>query len=150
MVLLKETWRYVASMRLSRLVSSLFFIAVIILTTYYLAKDGALLSSSVSSTIVPSVDAESEKVKAYLEAQSDIAHRALGLISEEEWRQASELCPAVNSEVGPDFKKRLEELLRVKHSVQVELRGLEKQRTTLQVEREKLNVIYKLNNQKTF
>ena len=136
MVLLKETWRYVASMRLSRLVSSLFFIAVIILTTYYLAKDGALLSSSVSSTIVPSVDAESEKVKAYLEAQSDIAHRALGLISEEEWRQASELCPAVNSEVGPDFKKRLEELLRVKHSVQVELRGLEKQRTTLQVERE--------------
>ena len=146
MVLLKETWRYVASMRLSRLVSSLFFIAVIILTMYYLAKDGALLSSSVSSTIVPSVDAESEKVKAYLEAQSDIAHRALGLISEEEWRQASELCPAVNSEVGPDFKKRLEELLRVKHSVQVELRGLEKQRTTLQVEREKLNVIYKLNN----
>ena len=146
MVLLKETWRYVASMRLSRLVSSLFFIAVIILTTYYLAKDGALLSSSVSSTIVPSVDAESEKVKAYLEAQSDIAHRALGLISEEEWRQASELCPAVHSEVGPDFKKRLEELLRVKHSVQVELRGLEKQRTTLQVEREKLNVIYKLNN----
>ena len=146
MVLLKETWRYVASMRLSRLVSSLFFIAVIILTTYYLAKDGALLSSSVSSTIVPSVDAESEKVKAYLEAQSDIAHRALGLISEEEWRQASELCPAVKSEVGPDFKKRLEELLRVKHSVQVELRGLEKQRTTLQVEREKLNVIYKLNN----
>ena len=146
MVLLKETWRYVAGMRLSRLVSSLFFIAVIILTTYYLAKDGALLSSSVSSTIVPSVDAESEKVKAYLEAQSDIAHRALGLISEEEWRQASELCPAVNSEVGPDFKKRLEELLRVKHSVQVELRGLEKQRTTLQVEREKLNVIYKLNN----
>ena len=146
MVLLKETWRYVASMRLSRLVSSLFFIAVIILTTYYLAKDGALLSSSVSSTIVPSVDAESEKVKAYLEAQSDIAHRALGLISEEEWRQASELCPAVNSEVGPDFKKRLEELLRVKHSVQVELRGLEKQRTTLQVEREKLNVIYKLTN----
>ena len=146
MVLLKETWRYVASMRLSRLVSSLFFIAVIILTTYYLAKDGVLLSSSVSSTIVPSVDAESEKVKAYLEAQSDIAHRALGLISEEEWRQASELCPAVNSEVGPDFKKRLEELLRVKHSVQVELRGLEKQRTTLQVEREKLNVIYKLNN----
>ena len=146
MVLLKETWRYVASIRLSRLASSLFFIAVIILTTYYLAKDGALLSSSVSSTIVPSVDAESEKVKAYLEAQSDIAHRALGLISEEEWRQASELCPAVNSEVGPDFKKRLEELLRVKHSVQVELRGLEKQRTTLQVEREKLNVIYKLNN----
>ena len=147
MVLLKETWRYVASMRLSRLVSSLFFIAVIILTTYYLAKDGALLSSSVSSTIVPSsVDAESEKVKAYLEAQSDIAHRALGLISEEEWRQASELCPAVNSEVGPDFKKRPEELLRVKHSVQVELRGLEKQRTTLQVDREKLNVIYKLNN----
>ena len=134
MVLLKETWRYVASMRLSRLVTSLFFISVIILTTYYLAKDGALLTSSESSTIAPSVDAESEKVKAHLEAQSDIARRALGLISEEEWRQASELCPAVNSEVGPDFKKRLEELLRVKNSVQVELRGLEKQRTTLQVE----------------
>ena len=89
MVLLKETWRYVASIRLSRLASSLFFIAVIILTTYYLAKDGALLSSSESSTIVPSVDAESKKVKAYLEAQSDIARWALGLISEEEWRQAN-------------------------------------------------------------
>ena len=133
MVLVQAMWRYVASMRLSRLVVSIFLLSVFILIIYHLVTNGALISSAESSTRVLAVDADSEKDKAHLKAQSEIARRTLGLISDEEWQQATELCPAANSEMGPGFRKRLEELLRVKQSVQIELRGLEKQRTQLQV-----------------
>jgi alpha-1,4-N-acetylglucosaminyltransferase EXTL3 len=71
-------------------------------------------------------------VKAHLQAQSDAARRTLGLISDEEWKRAGLLCPAAEAEMGLGFKKRLEEQFRVKQSVQVELRGLEKKGTELQ------------------
>ena len=133
MIKVKSMWRYVASTRLSRLVLSVFFLSVIIFMIYHLITCGPFITSAESSTSVLSVVAATEKARAHLQAQSDVARRTLGLISDEEWQQASELCPAANFEMGPDFKKRLEELMRVKQSVQVELRGLEKQRTQLQV-----------------
>ena len=127
-------WRYVSSMRLSRLMLAGFLLFVVILPIiYYLATIGSLMSLAGSSTRVPAAHVEAAKVKAHLEAQSNAARMSLGLISDEEWRQAGDLCSTTDSEMGPGFKKRLEELMRVKQSVQVELRSLEKQRMELQV-----------------
>ena len=110
----------VRNMRFSRLIlfAVLFLVGMVVIFKYW--PDENLSNAGRGATGSGSF-VHSENAGTGHDPAIDLARKTLGLI---EWTQLS----------GPELHKRLEELVRIKHSVQNELRTLESQKSDMQLQ----------------
>ncbi len=142
MSLLRAVCRTISSMRLSSLLLLVVLGAVTVAPAAYYILRGT--SGGDESASLGTTSSAGEHAREHMRMQSELARKALGLIDDDEWGEAGKClcsCNRISLGMGMDdrqwgvkFQKRLQEAVRIMESVREEMRGMEKQRSELQVQ----------------